>query len=63
MDTASNLVLASMNLANDASADPPSEQTWKVGWLLDHSSLPKLSRFLPISLDWRPIGLLGPVDK
>lgn len=47
MDTASNLVLASMNLANDASADPLSEQTWKVGWLLDHSSFPyKLHLFL-----------------
>jgi len=47
MYTASNLVLASMNLANDASADAPSEQTWKLGWLLHHSSLPyKLHLFL-----------------
>jgi len=47
MYTASNLILASMNLANDASADPLSEQAWKSGWLLDLSSLRyKLHLFL-----------------
>ena len=59
-----------MNLANDASADPLREQTWKLGWLLHHSSLPcRLHLFLlciwfccffNTFLDWRPIEFLGP---